>query len=40
MDPKLLIGLLLVAIFSVLWAVMYAHRAYVNTLKILEKLGK
>ena len=40
MDSRFLIGLLLVAIFSGLWAAMYARRAYVNTMKILEKMGK
>ncbi len=40
MDASWLIGLLLVAILCGLWAAMYAHRAYVNTKKIIEKMGK
>jgi hypothetical protein len=40
MDARLVVGLLLVASFCGLWAAFYARRAYLNTKKILEKLGK
>ena len=40
MEDRLVIGLLLLAVLAGLWGVMYARRAYENTKKILEKLGK
>ncbi len=40
MDIRLETGLLLLASFAGLWAMLYARRAFENTKRILEKLGK
>jgi hypothetical protein len=40
MESRLVIGLLLLTVLCGLWGAMYARRAYENTKKILEKLGK
>jgi hypothetical protein len=33
-------SLMFIAVFAGLWAAFYAHRAYGNTKKILDKLNK
>ncbi len=39
MDIRLQLGLLLLAGFGGIWSMIYARRAYMNTKKILEKIG-
>jgi hypothetical protein len=39
MDERFQLGLLLLASFAGIWGVVYARRAYMNTKKILEKIG-
>ncbi|MEW5978872.1 MAG: hypothetical protein AB1898_24015 [Acidobacteriota bacterium] len=39
MDPRVEVGLLLLACFGGVWATVYARRAFQNTKRILEKLG-
>lgn len=39
MDIRLHLALLLLGSFCGVWSVVYARRAYLNTKKILEKLG-
>jgi hypothetical protein len=40
MDIGVQTGLMLMAGFAGLWAMFYARRAFQNTKKILDKLGK
>jgi hypothetical protein len=40
MNTSLILGLLLVSVFTGLWSAFYAHRAYKNTQKIMDKMGK
>jgi hypothetical protein len=40
MDFGLQTGLLLLSAFAGLWAMFYARRAFLNTKKILDKLGR
>lgn len=40
MDARIEIGLLLLGTFAGLWSMFYARRAFQNTKKILEKLGR
>jgi hypothetical protein len=40
MNNSLILGLLLVSVFAGLWAAFYAHRAYQNTKKIMDKMGR
>ena len=39
MNEALVIGLLMVATFSILWGMFYARRSYQNTKKIMDKVG-
>jgi hypothetical protein len=39
MSINLHLGLLLLAGFGGIWSMVYARRAYMNTKKILEKMG-
>jgi hypothetical protein len=40
MDARIEMGLQLLGTFAGLWAMFYARRAFQNTKKILDKLGR
>jgi hypothetical protein len=39
MSTDMQLGLMLLAGFAGVWSMVYARRAYMNTKKILEKMG-